>query len=251
MTSGNRSRRADRVRRRRGARAARRRSPTPSSRHDRPIHRRCEDSVVRAAFPLRRSRGYAPRRAAAPGRRAAADRRRRRRAEEHVLRRPRRRGVPLAAPRRPRLARRPTARSAPISRSTSTMLGVEPTAVAYDLHPEYLSTKWALEQDAELVERAAPPRPRRGVPRRARRDGPALALVFDGTGYGTDGTLWGGELLRCDLDGVRARSRTSSRCRCPGGEAAIREPWRVAAVHLERAGRPVPWPSAGRSCARA
>ena len=74
--------------------------------HDRPIHRRCEDSVVRAAFPLRRSRGYAPGRAAPAAGGDAADHRRRRRAEEHVLRGARRRGVPLAAPRRPRLRAR-------------------------------------------------------------------------------------------------------------------------------------------------
>ena len=74
--------------------------------------------------------------------------------------------------------------------------------------------------------------------------GPALALVFDGTGYGTDGTLWGGELLRCDLAGFERLSHLRP-VPLPGGEAAIREPWRMAAAHLERAGRPVPferWP---------
>ena len=65
--------------------------------------------------------------------------------------------------------------------------------------------------------------------------GPALALVFDGTGYGTDGTLWGGELLRCDLAGFERLAHLEP-VPLPGGEAAIREPWRVAAGHLERAG---------------
>ena len=121
------------------------------------------------------------------------------------------------------------------------MLGVAPEIVAHDLHPEYLATKWAVEQEAELVgvqhhhAHAAACLAEHG------EIGPALALVFDGTGYGTDGTLWGGELLRCDLE-ASERVAHLEPVPLPGGEAAIREPWRVAAIHLERAGRPVPWP---------
>jgi hydrogenase maturation protein HypF len=80
---------------------------------------------------------------------------------------------------------------------------------------------------------------------------PVLALVFDGTGYGTDGTLWGGELLRCDLEAFERLAGLDA-VPLPGGEAAIREPWRTAAVHLERAGRPVPferWPVVRRALA--
>jgi hydrogenase maturation protein HypF len=66
--------------------------------------------------------------------------------------------------------------------------------------------------------------------------------VFDGTGYGTDGTLWGGELFRCDLAGFERLAHLDP-IPLPGGAAAIREPWRSAAVYLERAGRPVPFPS--------
>ena len=76
------------------------------------------------------------------------------------------------------------------------------------------------------------------------RIGPALALVFDGTGYGTDGTLWGGELLRCDLDSFERLGHLAP-VPLPGGEAAIRDPWRTAAAYLEQADRPVPfeeWP---------
>jgi hydrogenase maturation protein HypF len=121
------------------------------------------------------------------------------------------------------------------------MLGVRPEAIACDLHPEYLSTKWARDQGLPLVEvqhhhaHAAACLAEHG------EQGPALALVFDGTGWGTDGTLWGGELLRCDLDSFE-RLAGLEPVPLPGGEAAIREPWRVAAVHLERAGLAVPWP---------
>jgi hydrogenase maturation protein HypF len=120
------------------------------------------------------------------------------------------------------------------------VLDVEPEVVAYDLHPEYLATKWALDQDGELVgvqhhhAHAAACLAEHG------EEGPALALVFDGTGYGTDGTLWGGELLRCDLAEFE-RIVHLEPVPLPGGEAAIREPWRTAAVYLERAERPVPW----------
>ena len=110
----------------------------------------------------------------------------------------------------------------------------------YDLHPEYLATKWALEQDAEPIgvqhhhAHAAACLAEHG------ERGPALALVFDGTGYGTDGTLWGGELLRADLADFERIAHLEP-IPLPGGEAAIREPWRLAAVHLERAARPVPF----------
>jgi hydrogenase maturation protein HypF len=119
------------------------------------------------------------------------------------------------------------------------MLGVEPEVIAYDLHPEYLATKWALEQDAELVGVQHHHAHATACLAEHGETGPALALVFDGTGYGTDGTLWGGELLRCDL-GSFERVAHLDPVPLPGGEAAIREPWRMAAAHLELAGRPVP-----------
>ena len=207
--------------------------------HDRPIHRRCEDSVVRRQFPIRRSRGYVP--SALP--------------------------LPVPAP-HPLIAVGAelkatfcVVRGADAFLSTHLgdleselayrafhddlrlyldMLCVEPEVVAHDLHPEYLSTKWARDQDAELVgvqhhhAHAAACLAEHG------EEGPTLALVFDGTGYGTDGTLWGGELLRCDLAEFE-RVDGLDPVPLAGGEAAVREPWRVAAVFLERAGLPVPW----------
>ena len=207
--------------------------------HDRPIHRRCEDSVVRAAYPIRRSRGYVP--GALP--------------------------LPVAAP-RPIVAAGAELKSTfCVARGAQAflsphlgdldselayrafltdlelylaMLGAEPEVIAHDLHPEYLATKWALEQDAELVgvqhhhAHAAACLAEHG------EAGPALALVFDGTGYGTDGTLWGGELLRCDLVSFERIAHLEP-VPLPGGEAAIREPWRMAASCLARTGTPVPW----------
>jgi hydrogenase maturation protein HypF len=207
--------------------------------HDRPIHRRCEDSVVRAGFPVRRSRGYTP----------------------QALRLPVRAERPLVAAGAELKSTFCVARgdeaflSAHLGDLESesayrafradlelylAMLGVEPELVAHDLHPEYLATKWALEQDAELVgvqhhhAHAAACLAEHG------EQGPALALVFDGTGYGPDGTLWGGELLRCDLTSFERVAHLEP-VPLPGGEAAVREPWRVAGAYLERAGLPVPW----------
>ena len=207
--------------------------------HDRPIHRRCEDSVVRAGFPLRRSRGFAPSALSLP--------------------------VPVE---RPLVAAGAELKStfcvarggdaflsshlgdlsgedawAAFRRDLQLwldMLGVEPAAVACDLHPDYLSTRWAWEQGLPVIEvqhhhaHAAACLAEHG------EGGPVLAVVLDGTGFGTDGTIWGGEVLRCDLVGFERVAQLEP-VPLPGGEAAVREPWRVAGAYLERAGRPVPW----------
>jgi hydrogenase maturation protein HypF len=205
--------------------------------HDRPIHRRCEDSVVRRGFPIRRSRGFVPDAlplvSARPILAAGAELK-----STFCV------ATPAGACLSPHLG---DLDSEAAFRAFETdlevylaMLGVEPDVIAHDLHPDYLSTKWAHERGLPLVgvqhhhAHAAACLAEQG------EEGPALALVFDGTGYGTDGTLWGGELLRCDLGGFE-RLAWLDPVPLPGGEAAIREPWRLAAVHLERAGLPVPW----------
>jgi len=207
--------------------------------HDRPIHRRCEDSVARAGFPVRRSRGHVPTALSLPDR-----------APPLVAA-----GAELKSTFCVAHAREAylSAHLGDLDSEASyrafladlelylSMLRVEPELVAHDLHPEYLATKWALDQDAELVgvqhhhAHAAACLAEHG------ETGPALALVFDGTGYGTDGTLWGGELLRCDLESFE-RVAWLDPVPLAGGEAAIREPWRVAAAHLEGAGLDAPWP---------
>jgi hydrogenase maturation protein HypF len=207
--------------------------------HDRPIHRRCEDSVVRRAFPVRRSRGYVPGalplpvRAPRPIAAAGAELK----STFCVVRDDQAFVSPHLGDLDTELAYRAFATDLELYLE---MLAVTPGVIAYDLHPEYLATKWALEQDAELIgvqhhhAHAAACLAEHG------EIGPALAVVFDGTGYGTDGTLWGGEVLRCDLSQFERLSHLEP-LPLPGGEAAIREPWRMAAVYLERAGRPVPF----------
>lgn len=112
---------------------------------------------------------------------------------------------------------------------------VRPRVVAYDLHPEYLVTKWARGlQDVLLV----------GVQHHHAHIASCLAdnnrtervvgLALDGTGYGEDGNLWGCEVLVCDLAGYR-RFTHLKYVPLPGGAAAVREPWRMAAVYLQAA----------------
>ncbi len=113
------------------------------------------------------------------------------------------------------------------------VLQVRPEIVVHDLHPDYMTTPLAAELAAQ-----------RGLPRTAlqhhfahihaalaenRHQEPALGLALDGTGYGLDGTIWGGECLFVDpleLDHQRLAHFTPFRL--PGGEAAVREPWRIA-----------------------
>ncbi len=120
------------------------------------------------------------------------------------------------------------------------MCRVEPQAIAHDLHPDYVSTRWA--RAAADGDGAAAAAALAGVRRIAVQHhhahlascladagvaGPALGVTWDGTGYGTDGTVWGGELLLGDAGGFTRVARLRP-FRLPGGEAAVREPRRTA-----------------------
>jgi hydrogenase maturation protein HypF len=116
---------------------------------------------------------------------------------------------------------------------------IEPETVVHDLHPGYLSTNWAKEWAAERGLRLiavqhhhahiAACMAEHGL------EGPVIGLSLDGTGYGSDGRIWGGEVLVSRLDGFD-RFAHLDYVPMPGGEAAIREPWRMALGHLGAAG---------------
>jgi hydrogenase maturation protein HypF len=116
---------------------------------------------------------------------------------------------------------------------------IEPETVVHDLHPGYLSTSWAKEWAGERGLRliavqhhhahVAACMAENGI------EGPVIGLSLDGTGYGTDGRIWGGEVLIARMDGFE-RFAHLDYVPMPGGEAAIREPWRMALGALHAAG---------------
>jgi hydrogenase maturation protein HypF len=205
--------------------------------HDRPIERHADDSVVRIAAGaprvLRRARGYAPLPVSA--------------AEElpvilavgaHM-----KTAVALSVGRQVFLSQHigdletPEAMNA-FRRVIADFLRLyeaRPALVAHDLHPGYPSALWAKEwavahgissfavqhHHAHLVSCLA----ENGAP------GPALGVTWDGTGHGTDGTVWGGEFLKGDAGGF-TRFAHLRPFRLPGGEAAVREPRRAALAVL-------------------
>ncbi|GAB4418746.1 MAG: carbamoyltransferase HypF [Thermodesulfovibrionales bacterium] len=110
---------------------------------------------------------------------------------------------------------------------------VKPVAIAHDLHPDYLSTRWALSQ----IPSNSPLGPKIfGIQHHYAHIASVMAenglrskvigVAFDGTGYGTDGNLWGGEFLIADIDGFE-RAGHLRYIPLPGGEMAIKEPWRT------------------------
>ena len=114
----------------------------------------------------------------------------------------------------------------------SRLFDVQPGVVAHDLHPEYLSTKHALELDGvDLVGVQHHHAHLAACLAEHGHLGPAVGAIYDGTGYGPDGTVWGGEVLVGDLAGFQRAAHLRA-VRMPGGEAAIREPWRMACAWL-------------------
>ncbi|MDQ3362381.1 MAG: carbamoyltransferase HypF, partial [Actinomycetota bacterium] len=208
--------------------------------HDRPIHTRCDDSVFRIAagesYPLRRSRGYAP----APLRLAGGF-------VHHTLAcgGELKNTFCLAKDRHAFLSHHvgdmenyETLRSFREGvEHYCRLFDVQPDLLAYDLHPEYLSTKYAreLEEDGLLAV---------GIQHHHAHIASCLAdnerpegervigVALDGTGYGTDGAVWGGEFFEGSLEGGFLRRAHLEYAPLPGGAAAIRQPWRMALAQL-------------------
>lgn len=117
-------------------------------------------------------------------------------------------------------------------RNLKKLFRVEPRVIAYDLHPRYLSTQYALK---------IPDLPKIGVQHHHAHIASCMAenglrdkvigVAFDGTGYGTDGQIWGGEFLIADYAGFERRAHFRY-VNLPGGDAAIRQPWRSALSYL-------------------
>lgn len=203
--------------------------------HDRPIHMRTDDSVVRsfrgAELPVRRSRGYAPqplRLAAAVNRSVLACG-----AElKHTF--------CLAKGARAFVSHHigdlenyETYRSFTEGvEHFSRLFDVVPEVVAHDLHPEYLSTKYA--QDLQGVDLVGVQHHHAHIASCLADNGfrgPVIGVAFDGLGFGTDGTIWGGEFLIADLRGFERAGHLEA-VPMPGGAKAIKEPWRMAAAYL-------------------
>ena len=215
--------------------------------HDRPIHTRTDDSVVRAVdgrpVMLRRSRGHVPAALAlplaAPGLLACGAEMKStfcvaKGARAWV-------GHHIGDLRNEETLRSFTDGVAHFEE----LFAVSPEVVAHDLHPDYLSTTYALAREG--VEHVAVQHHHAhlaAVLAEHGERGPAVGAIYDGTGYGTDGTVWGGELLSGDLEGF-ARDGALWPVRMPGGDRAVRQPWRMACAWLTAAQEAEPAPLAG------
>ncbi|HEV7882449.1 MAG TPA: carbamoyltransferase HypF [Solirubrobacteraceae bacterium] len=213
--------------------------------HDRPIATRTDDSVVRAVrggpLMLRRSRGFVP---------ARLD-------------------LPIASP-RPLLGAGAEQKNAFCLASGARawpshhigdiknyetlqslrdgvahferLFEVAPEVVAHDLHPDYLSTRYAQEREEgglELIGVQHHHAHLAATLAEHGETGPAVGAIYDGTGYGPDGTIWGGELLVGGLAGFERVGRLVT-AKMPGGERAIAEPWRMACSWLTQMRAPLP-----------
>jgi hydrogenase maturation protein HypF len=112
------------------------------------------------------------------------------------------------------------------------ILEIKPEIIAYDLHPDYFSTNWALQQSgAKLVGVQHHHAHIASCMAENQLEGRVIGFALDGTGFGTDGHIWGGEVLVGGYEDFE-RAAHFAYLPLPGGEAAIREPWRMAVSYL-------------------
>lgn len=120
------------------------------------------------------------------------------------------------------------------------LLDVEPTILAHDLSPDFHSTRFAThfarERDLPLLGVQHHHAHAAAVLAEHGEQGPAIALILDGVGLGTDGQAWGGELLQIDTEYCKRLGHLST-LTLPGAENVRREPWRMAAAALHKLGR--------------
>jgi hydrogenase maturation protein HypF len=210
--------------------------------HDRPVHMRADDSVLRVAggkpYPARRSRGYAP----APLRVSESF-------GQHVLAcgGELKNTFCLGKGRHAFLSHHigdlenyETLRSFREGiEHFCALFDVRPELIAFDLHPEYLSTKYAREfEEAGLPAVGVQHHHAHVASCLADNERPggehAIGVALDGTGYGTDGAVWGGEFFEGSIEEGFVRRAHLEYAPMPGGAAAIREPWRMALAQLVR-----------------
>lgn len=223
--------------------------------HDRPIHMRCDDSVARVVngrpLVLRRSRGFAPAPLALPqplGEETLA--------VGGQLKSAFALGLSGRAILGHHLGDLDGLEAYEAFRQAiphyEALHGAKVRRVVHDLHPDYVSTRYAEERaEREGIERIGVQHHHAHFASCLAENGyagRALGIVFDGAGYGNDGTVWGGEFLLGDAAEVE-RVAHLPRVRMPGGTQAMREPWRMAlsylldaGVDVERLGRR--WPAA-------
>lgn len=206
--------------------------------HDRAIHIRCDDSVLRADVagglqPVRRARGCAPQPIALPTG-----------SPRHVL------AVGAQLKNTVTVARdglafvshhigdldHPAADAAfrQAIAHLQHLHGVRPELVAHDLHPQYRSTMLATELDLPRVEVQHHHAHVAACLAEHGRTDRVLGIAFDGVGHGSDGTLWGGEFLVADLASFERVGHLVPVPQ-PGGDAAAREPWRMAVAWVQQA----------------
>ena len=115
------------------------------------------------------------------------------------------------------------------------ILDIQPEIIAHDMHPGYMSTDYAKAQN-NVKKVAVQHHHAHAAACMAENDldGEVIAITLDGTGYGTDGHIWGGEILLCTQKEFKRKAHLSY-IKMPGGDAAVLEPWRMAASVLYQA----------------